>query len=230
MSNSNASIDSSGMSRRRQLAISEGNTAYQAKRAELLRAAAEVFGERGYEGTTLNDIAARFGTDRASLYYYVASKKELFQAVFQDTARDVLVENLAEAVRVSALDLDAPQKLRLLVEQQVYSYEKNYPYVYLYINEDMAKVAFQSTPWAKDMLKNTRKFESIVSQVLEQGVAEGTFRDDVPVPLMARGLFGMINWTHRWFNPKSSKTNAREIADSFCKIFLQGVMREKVGG
>ena len=215
---------SSGMSRRRRSARSDSSPNYQAKRQELLRTAAEVFREKGFEGATLNDIAERFGTDRASIYYYFASKKELFQALFHDVVSGVLDENIKAAEAVLALDLSPAEKLRRLVELQLMSYENNYPYVYLYIQEDMAKLEFQSTPWAKDMLRKTRRFEKIVSELLDDLVAEGTFRADIPTPLMAKALFGMINWTHRWLKPGPRKVNAKQTIDAFCSLFFEGAL------
>lgn len=183
-----------------------------------------MFKEKGFEAATLNDIAERFGTDRASIYYYFASKKELFQALFHDILIGVLNENIAVASEIVASDMSAPDKLRGLVEQQVMSYENNYPYVYLYIQEDMTKLSLENTAWARDMARKTKRFEKIVTDVLQQGVDEGAFRPDVSVALMAKALFGMINWTHRWLKPGMRKTDARQTIDAFCAIFFDGAV------
>ena len=111
---------SSGLSKRRRSAQVEGSAGYQAKRNELLQIAGDVFKEKGFEAATLNDIAARFGTDRAAIYYYFAGKQEIFQEVFQATAKKVLDENhLAEATRVAGFEIAAHEKLRLLIELQI---------------------------------------------------------------------------------------------------------------
>ncbi|HVW40963.1 MAG TPA: TetR/AcrR family transcriptional regulator [Amycolatopsis sp.] len=215
-----------GLSQRRRSAQIEGSPAYQAKRAELLQIAGTVFKEKGFEATTLNDIAERFGTDRAAIYYYFASKSELFQEVFHATAKKVLDENVAEAVRIADSDLDAHQKLRLLLEQQIRSYEANYPYVYVYIQEDMGKVAFQNTPWAKEMVRKTRRFESIVNDIVVAGMADGTFRDDLPAPLVLKTFFGMVNWTHRWLKPGKRQYTAEQTIETFSAIFFDGFCRK----
>jgi TetR/AcrR family transcriptional regulator, cholesterol catabolism regulator len=213
----------SGLSKRRRNAQVEGGAHYQAKRSELLQIAGDVFKDKGFEAATLNDIAARFGTDRAAIYYYFASKDELFQEVFQATASKVLDENLAEAARIAALDISAHERLRKLIELQITSYEENYPYVYVYIQEDMGKVAFQSTPWAKEMVRKTRRFESIVTGVITEGIRHGEFRSDLVVPLVAKTLFGMINWTHRWFKPGDRKYTSAQTIETFSAIFFDGL-------
>jgi AcrR family transcriptional regulator len=211
-----------GMSRRRRTAKNDNTPGYQAKRAELMLIAAEIFSDKGYEGATLNDIAAAFGTDRASIYYYFASKKELFQALFHDIVGDVLEENLTVAEDTAAAEGTARSKISRLIDQQLTSYEKNYPYVSLYIQEDMAKLRMDKTPWAREMLRKTKQFESIVLDVLNEGVENGEIRADIPVPLMARALFGMVNWTHRWLKPGARKVDAAQTIEAFCKLFFEG--------
>lgn len=215
----------SGLSQRRRSAQVEGSAVYLAKRNELLQIAGDVFKEKGFEAATLNDIAARFGTDRAAIYYYFASKEELFQEVFQATAKRVLDDNLTEAAAIAALDTTAQEKLRRLIELLITSYEENYPYVYVYIQEDMAKVTFQSTPSAKEMVRKTRKLDRIVIGVIESGIKNGELRGDLSVPLVLNALFGMVNWTHRWFKPGEGKYTARETIDTFSAIFFDGLRK-----
>lgn len=212
----------SGMSKRRRSAQNDSSPNYQAKRQELLRTAADVFRDKGYEGATLNDIAERFGTDRASIYYYFASKKELFQALFHDILVDVLDRNVAVAEEILTSSDDAPDKLRRLIEQQMNSYEENYPFVYLYIQEDMAQLRLDTTSWGRDMARKTKRFEAIVLEVLQQGVDDGALRDDVSVQLMSKALFGMVNWTHRWLKPGMRKVDAQQTTAAFCALFFDG--------
>ena len=220
------SAGGSGLSKRRRSAQVEGGATYQAKRNELLQIAGDVFKEKGFEAATLNDIAARFGTDRAAIYYYFAGKDEIFQEVFQATAKKILDENLAEAIRISALEISSLEKIRLLIDLQITSYEANYPYVYVYIQEDMGKVAFQSTPWAKEMVRKTRRFEGIVTDIIAAGIKNGEMRSDLSIPLVARTLFGMVNWTHRWFKPGDRKYTARQTVDTFAAIFFDGLRHQ----
>jgi AcrR family transcriptional regulator len=209
----------SGIGRRRSAAKhAEGNEEYQVKRRELIRVAAEVFKEKGYEAATLNDIAERVGADRASLYYYVGGKDELFQ----EAVRDGVAANLVEVERILKLDQGPDAKLRLIVERLLSSYEADYPHMYVYIQEDMRRVASERSDWAKEMTRQTRRFEAITIMLIKQAIAEGIFRDDFRPELATNALFGMVNWTHRWFKP-GKKLSASELADSFWAIFFDGM-------
>lgn len=207
-----------GIGKRRQAARDEGSAEYRARREELVRVAASVFQEKGYEASTLNDIAERLGTDRASLYYYVSSKEDLFQEV----VRGVLDANLKEAKRLAKLDAPAAEKLGGLIRCLMLSYESNYPYTYVYIQEDMARVARADSEWAKGMARQTRRFESIVREVLKEGIEAKELRGDVSADLATNALFGMLNWTHRWFKPGRG-ADGEEVAETFLRIFLEGM-------
>jgi TetR/AcrR family transcriptional regulator, cholesterol catabolism regulator len=210
----------SAIGRRREARKPSGSQEYEARRRELIEAAAAVFKEKGYEAATLNDIAERIGADRASLYYYVASKHELFE----EAVKGVLESNLEEAERVLAGEGDARGKLQLIIERLISSYEENYPHTYLYIQEDMRRVATYNSDWSREMIRKTRRFESIVFSLVAAAVEEGKFRDDVSVDLAVKALFGMLNWTHRWFQP-GRHVSGRELADAFTAIFLDGMSK-----
>jgi AcrR family transcriptional regulator len=218
MSHSSAPAES-GIGRRRTAAKrSEKNADYHAKRSELIQVAALVFKEKGYEAATLNDIAERIGADRASLYYYVGGKEELFHEV----VRDRVADNVAEVDRIIKLDEPPEEKLRLIVKRLLTSYEENYPAFYVYIQEDMSKVASQRSEWANEMTRQTRRFNTVTIKLIEQAIASGAFRDDIRPELAANALFGMVQWTHRWFKP-GKKLSSAELIDAFWTIFVDGM-------
>lgn len=216
-----SSNENSNISKRRKSALQDGGAKYKAKRDELIRVAAELFKEKGYQTTTLNDIASYAGMDRASVYYYVGNKEEFFRDAVKGG-----VEQNAEAVDkiLANEDISTQEKLEQLVHLLMQSYSDSYPYMYLYIQEEMDKIADAKTPWAQEMLEKTKGFESAVLALIKQGVAEGCFRDDISATLAANTIFGMLNWTYRWYTPKS-KFSAKEVSDVFCKIFFTGLQK-----
>jgi len=211
--------NSSNIAKRRLTALSDGSPDYKAKRDEIVLLAAKLFKDKGFKATTLNDIAKQAGVERASIYYYVASKEELIQEV----VGGILDANTEAAARVvKKKSLDPKEKLRKLAEILMLSYEQNYPHMYVYIQEQMHDIAYAKTPWAKQMVRQTRRFEKIVMTLLEEGVELGVFRSEISPRLAANALFGMFNWTHRWFKP-GGKKSAQEIAETFCNIFFSGI-------
>ncbi len=214
----------SKMSQRRKSSLTEGNVDYKFKRDEIVQAASRVFKKRGLKSTTLAQIAEEAGVDRATVYYYIGGKEELFREAVQD----LVDKNAAKAQRIyRAKDLDPKQKLTQLVETLMCSYEEHYPHMYVYIQEEMHQVAGDTSEWAQNMARHTQRWETIFIKLVEEGVAQGVFRGDIPTGISVNALFGMLNWTHRWFKP-GGKRNAREIAAWFSEIFFNGMLPQRV--
>lgn len=211
--------EGSKIARRRKSALSDGSADYKVKRDEIVQTASRLFAERGYKSTTLAQIAEVAGVDRATVYYYVGSKEELFREAVQG----LVDKNAAKAQRIFRdKNLDPKQKLAQLVEALMCSYEEHYPHMYVYIQEEMHQVASDTSEWAQAMSRHTRRWETIFIKLVNEGVALGMFRSDIPVGISVNALFGMLNWTHRWFKP-GGKRNAGEIAAWFSEIFFNGM-------
>ena len=214
---------SSNISRRRKSALLDGKEEYAAKRAELVEIAARLFRERGYQATRLADIAAEAGLDRASVYYYVGSKEELFRT----SVEGILDQNLQQATEIdSRTYLSNAAKIREIFIILMRSYEENFPHMYVYIQEMMHQVAKDESAWSQEMLRKTRRFEAIVIEILTRAAEAGEIRTDVPVRLLSNSLFGMFNWTHRWFSPGRA-LSCGEVAEAFVKIFLEGALVDR---
>lgn len=213
----------SNVSRRRRSALTKGGADYTAKREELVRIAAKLFKEQGYQSTKLLDIAQAAGLDRATVYYYVGSKEELFR----EAVEGVLDANLAEAQRLlEDASLSWADRLHAIYVRLMVSYEENYPATFVYIQEQMHQVGSEETVWAQEIMKKTRRFDQMLLGFIREAIASGELRSDIPPRLVEHALFGMLNWTHRWFTPGGPMTGL-DIADAFWSIFMNGMTPEK---
>lgn len=210
---------SSNISRRRRSAQSDGSADYAAKRTELVRIAARLFKEQGFQSTKLADVARAAGLDRATVYYYVGSKEELFQA----TVEGVLDANIDRAaVLLDDPTLSSLERLHAISISLMVSYEENYPSTFVYIQEQMHQVGGEETAWAQEIMKKTRSFDKTLLGFIRGAIDEGDLRDDIPVRLVENALFGMLNWTHRWFVPGRGMTG-HQVAEAFWSIFTGGM-------
>jgi AcrR family transcriptional regulator len=216
----------SNISRRRRSAQSDGSADYAAKRGELVRIAARLFKEQGFQSTRLIDIAREAGLDRATVYYYVGSKEELFQ----EAVEDVLVVNMAEAEKLMAdASLSWLERLHAIFVRLMVSYEENYPATFVYIQEQMHQVGAEETAWAQEIMKKTRRFDHLLITFIREAIAGGELRADIPPRLVENALFGMLNWTHRWFIPGGGMTG-QQVAEAFWSIFIGGMKPEAATG
>jgi AcrR family transcriptional regulator len=208
----------SAIARRRAAARAEGNPSYVEKRRRMVDAATLLFNDKGYDATTLADVAHAVGVDRASIYYYVESKEELLREVVIGLGHGNL--GTAQSLRVS--DLDAPVRIRGFIESTLCTYFENYPQFFVFIHEDMSKVASLDDQWSRDLARQVREFQTTLESMLREGVEQGAFRADLDLQLVIRALWGMLNWTSRWYKPEKTHT-ARDVALVFSELFLHGL-------
>lgn len=209
----------SGIGRRRAAAQGEGRTAYTERRQEIIAAAAGLFKTRGFRGTSIGQIAKALGTDRATLYYYIGSKEELFDEVVSDEVR----ANVARAQAIRDGEGTAPDKLRRLVTELMDSYAASYPFLYVFIQENLSHVSERRSEWSQEMRKLNKAYEDCVVAIIETGVAEGTIRPVAEPWVLAYGLIGMVGWTNRWFNPEKSPVDAATIGRAYADVLLDGL-------
>lgn len=205
--------------RRRAARRGRGSAAYQTRRAQLMTAAGEVFKQRGYSRTTLADVAEALGVDRASIYYYVGSKEELFQEVVGEA-----VERNAEMAGSIVESTGTPaEKLRQLITQMMVSYAESYPFLYVYIQENLKDVTPSRSEWAQHMRRVNKKYENAVVAIVQSGVDDGSFETDAEPWLIAFGIIGMVSWSNRWFNPTTSLVSAEQIARVYADTVINGL-------
>lgn len=214
--------DSSKIAGRRAAARGDATSGYNDRRREILVAAAQVFKDRGFRGTTLSHVAEAMGADRASLYYYVSSKEELFHEVVGEAVK----VNLATATEIRDSDGPAPDKLRRLVESLMASYADYYPVLYVLIQENLSHVAPEQSEWAEEMQRINREYERVLIEIVQAGQDEGTLRATAPAWVLAYGVIGMVGWTNRWFNPHDSLIDAEQIGTAFADALLLGLTTE----
>ena len=210
--------------RRRAANARESSDFYQERRREIFDKAAMVFQEKGFQATTIADIAERLGTDRASLYYYVGSKQELFQQVMREAAQT----NIRTIEELVAADLPAQDKLRRAFSGLMESYSSAYPYIHVFLQEKFPSLPGDRGAWAKETRSWSDRYYRAMRAILQQGVDEGEFTLDLPVGVATMAVIGAINWAHRWYRP-GGKLPPDQIGEGFADILLKGLVVRKKG-
>jgi AcrR family transcriptional regulator len=216
-----ASSKSSLIAQRRAQARNSGDKEYLQRQAKLIKAAGKIFQEKGFRAASINDMAKAVGIDRASLYYYTSGKEELFQEVVREAALQNV--EMVESIRA---DAGKPlEKLERFIVAVMASYEQHYPYLFAYVQEDMAQIAGKRTKWAKEMSELSKRFNDALVAIIEDGFADGSLDKSAGnAAIVALGIVGMCNWSHRWFKPGGAQT-AESIGRSFARIVLRGLGR-----
>lgn len=196
------------------------NARRKAARAQILRAAADLFRERGYQASTVDHIAARLGMSKASLYTHFRAKEEMLAAISRETieafTRDL---NLVLASRLGAED-----KLRTVVRQHVQFVIANRSFLTVFFGEE----ANLPPRFVRSLAAQKDRYDKGVERIVEEGVRGGVFREMSP-RLVVFAVLGMVNWVHKWYNPRGP-WGAEEISAAFLSLIEGGLLRHQRRG
>jgi AcrR family transcriptional regulator len=178
----------------------------------LLDVAVAVFNERGFEATSMDELAARLGITKSAIYHHVPRKDELLRLAL-DRALDGLFAVTGQPGAVTGPAID---RLEHVVRGSVHVLAAELPFVTLLLrvrgNSDVEVAALQ----------RRREFDRIVADLVRAAVAEGTVRDDVPAGIVARLLFGTVNSLTEWYRP-GGRLRADELADAVVATAFAGL-------
>jgi AcrR family transcriptional regulator len=181
----------------------------------VLQVAAKLFNERGYDGTSMEDLSRRLGITKSAIYHHVPSKEELLRLAV-DRALDAL---FAVADEVDAMPGPAIDRLEHLVRGSVAVLAERLPFVTVLLR------VRGNTRIERQAIARRKDFDQFVAKLVQQAEAEGDVRPDVDPLVTSRLLFGMVNSLVEWYRPRGGIGSA-ELADAICKIAFDGLRRD----
>ena len=196
------------------------NARRKAARDQILRAAADLFRERGYPASTVDLIATRLGMSKASLYTHFRAKEEMLAAISRETI-EAFTRDLS---LVLASRLPAEDKLRRVIRQHVQFVIANRSFLTVFFGEE----ANLPPRFARSIAAQKDRYDKGVERIVLDGVRAGVFRD-VPPRLVVFAVLGMVNWVHKWYNP-AGRWGAEEISAAFLSLVEGGLLRQKRRG
>jgi AcrR family transcriptional regulator len=181
------------------------------RRNELTRQAARLFAEQGYHGTSMEDLAAALGVQKASLYHHIESKADLLW----DVARDG-----AEAFH-SALDaiderLPAVEKLRLALRAHLRVVAEQLDIATVFVRE----WRYLDGERRDAFVAERRRYEERIRALFREGVEQSELRTDLDVNVAALVFLSAANWASTWLQPGR---DTDRLADSFFELLVNGM-------
>lgn len=182
---------------------------------QLLDVAARLFGERGYEATTLEEIAQELGILKGSLYHYISSKAELHQLV----TRRRLEQLIDDVERIAALDIPADEKLAQALRKHLGNIHDFYPESsQWFVQPAPPKSVTEGEPQERP----NRSYEHVIQKIIAGGVREGVFRSDLDPQVMTLSVLGSCNWLTLWYR-RGGRLTIDEIGDTVIAMALDGL-------
>ena len=186
------------------------------QREEILAAAAQIFREKGYHATSMQDIAEAVNLQKGSLYHHIHSKEEILASLL-DRALDLLILSMQE---VMASSQPVEEKLRAAMRM----YADN-----IAVHSDLAAVLLLEyrnlSPRLRARHMGRRdRFEALWRELIRQGIQQGVFRAS-DEKLVALAILGVQNWMLTWYRAEGP-LSAVELSSRFADLFLNGLLTD----
>ncbi len=191
---------------------------FDRRRENLLAVAAHVFAARGYDRTTMRDLARASKMSLAGMYYYVRGKEDLLFQIQRGCFERV--QQGAERAIAEAPGGGPEEKLQAFIRHHVTFFANHM--------DEMKVLSHEAESLTGAPLEEVRRLkrayvdlcQGLLAALEDQGGGERVGRH-----VASYALFGMMNWIYTWYDPKGS-LGAPELAESICRLFLNGYAAE----
>ena len=181
------------------------------RREELTRIAARLFAERGYQGTSLADLAGELGIQKPSLYHHIESKEDLLWDVASDGS-----DAFHAALDTVPSDAPATERIRLALRAHLAVVAQQVDVATVFVREwryleGERRVRF---------LAERRRYEERVRDLFRDGVERSELRTDLDITTAALLFLSAANWAYTWLRADAD-TDA--LADRLFAVLLDGM-------
>lgn len=188
----------------------------EAKRHAVLSAAAQLFNERGFHATSLDDIAAQLQVTKPTLYYYVKNKDDILLACVRKGLQ-MTVDGIEASRRGGGSAID-----QLRACMGIYGHIVTQPFGMCLI-----RVADQEVP--PESRRELRRLKSLIDhefrRLVAAGIEEGSLNPCDP-KLTAFTIAGALSWIGRWYRPDGDYSGDEIVRQSVATL-LSGVARQR---
>lgn len=185
----------------------------------LLEVATRTFNDRGFDGTSMEDLARAAGITKSSIYHHVRSKEALLGQAL-DEALDALSAVLDED---AANEGTAADRLEHVLRRSVEVLAAELPNVTLLLR------VRGNTATEQAALDRRRDLDRRVAELVERAITEGDVRDDLDPTLVTRLLFGTVNSLVEWYRPERG-VSPSELAETLVALLFSGLTGRGRGG
>lgn len=183
-------------------------------REQLTRQSIQLFEEKGFSSTSVQDIVDSLGVTKGTFYYYFTSKETLLMDIHLRYIDDLLDRQNS----ILTSDNSCRQKLVKIIEMLIYDIQTQGSKVRVYFRE-MRHLTAENAAAIKD---KRRTFHLHIEQIIREGMTIGEFQADLDPKITTFAILGVTNWSYEWFNP-AGNVSAEELAVMYTKFILQGI-------
>jgi AcrR family transcriptional regulator len=193
------------------------------RRKLVLEAAEALFAEKGYDRTTVADIAARAELAKGSLYQLFESKEDVFTALIEEK-----LESALRAIDLALAGDESPiEKIRKVIRDKLQHFWAHRDFARIFMNEFKGYHMMMDPAMAERHERGAIAFQEKVEGIIAEGQRLGELRSDVSSAILMAALSGFTNGIIvRWLKDPGS-IDYEEAARKVEEVFLHGASTEK---
>ncbi|EPY14123.1 TetR/AcrR family transcriptional regulator [Paenibacillus alvei A6-6i-x] len=185
---------------------------------KIIRHSIALFESKGFSETSIQDIVDTLGVTKGTFYYYFTSKEQLLTHIHLQYIDYLLAEQQTIFERP---DRSCQEKLAGVINMMIREIAEKGASARIFFRE-LIHISGEDL----NVIKGKRdQFRFNLQSVIEQGMENGEFRNDIPADMMTFGILGACNWCYTWFNPEGAVSDV-EVASIYTKMFLNGLNKQ----
>ncbi|WFE28188.1 TetR/AcrR family transcriptional regulator [Solwaraspora sp. WMMD791] len=183
-------------------------------RKSLITSALELFERRGFDRTSVQEIADQAGLTKGAFYHHFESKDDLLRHIQEE----YLEAQLSAIQRIESDNDDPKARVAELIRFSLTSVAEYRAHVTIFYQERryLAGDMFAEVSRKRDLV------ETAFAAMIQDGIARGVFRTDVDARIVTFGLVGMCAWAYQWLNV-DGPLSIDEVARQFSVMVLDGL-------
>lgn len=186
----------------------------------IVDAAVRIFSERGYNATTMRDIAKAVGILPGSLYAHIESKEALLvEIVLTGTKSFQSIQKMIATSKASATDT-----MRAAIKAHIHIVAENPERCLIVFHQ----WRYLNTPHRAKAVAMRRQYAESFSSLVKKGIASGEFSSDLDLRIAVFAILGALNWTPEWFSNKGPE-KAEEIGEKMVDFLLFALKHGMLG-
>lgn len=183
---------------------------------EIITASVNLFNEKSYSATSVQDIADVLNVTKAALYYYISSKEEILYEIFDQTmtTAEFRLNKLMEQ------KMTVEERIRKFIYNHIMAVFDEAPNISIFFTEKA-----HLTPDNLESINVRRKiYEKKIASVFEEGIEKNILKKIDVIPTVY-AIIGMCNWLYHWYKP-NGRLKPEEIAELYSDMILNGILKQ----
>jgi len=183
--------------------------------ARILKAAADLFCEKGFYAATTRELATRLNLQQATLYHHVSNKEELLHRICRQVT-DCFLTDLHVAMNQPKTP---SERISAFIDVHLQVMEQNPRQTLAMVTEFRALSGLHFA----EIAESYREYSHLLDAELRAARQSGILRADIPTKYMRLALLNTLNWTPRWFHA-SGPLSCKDLSSIYSRIFWEGII------